>query len=54
MKKSRIHYEIILTESEARLLHSLVQNPLSEDPNPANEDPAVSALRLKLFNETMP
>lgn len=41
-----------LTTEEANWLHGLMQNPLSEDCNPAHEDPYDKKMREAFFNAT--
>lgn len=43
---------IQLTDEQAVWLHGVMQNPLSEDPNPANEDPADKSNRRAIYEAT--
>lgn len=43
---------IQLTDEQAVWLHGVMQNPLSEDPNPANEDPVDAANRRAVYEAT--
>lgn len=43
---------IELTDEQAVWLHGVMQNPLSEDPNPANEDPVDAANRRAVYEAT--
>jgi len=43
---------IQLTDAQAVWLHGVMQNPLSDDPNPANEDPVDAANRRAVYDAT--
>jgi hypothetical protein len=44
-----VSYKVVFTEAEAEWLRGLMQNPISNDPNPENEDSLDRAMRLRLW-----
>lgn len=47
-----IQVTLVLTAEEAEWLHGVMQNPLSEDCNPANEDPYDKEMRKTFYEAT--
>ena len=47
--KESIEVTLVLSEKEALWLQAVMQNPLSNDPDPANEEPEQQECRIALF-----